>query len=45
MDNQTKIAIKNSELTHETIQNLSQGQAQPGVGGAASPAALPASIQ
>ena len=29
MDNQTKIAIKNAELTHETIQNVAQAQQQP----------------
>jgi hypothetical protein len=27
-DNQTKIAIKNAELTHETIQNVAQAQSQ-----------------
>ena len=31
MDNQTKIAIKNAELTHETIQNVAQAQQQPGL--------------
>lgn len=45
MDNQTKIAIENSKLTHETIQNLAQAQPQPpDLGGAvapAAPAALP----
>jgi hypothetical protein len=29
MDNQTKIAIKNAELTHETIQNVAQQQNSP----------------
>lgn len=28
LDNQTKIEIKNAELTHETIQNVAQAQAQ-----------------
>jgi len=28
LDNQTKIAIKNAELTHETIQNIAQAQPQ-----------------
>jgi hypothetical protein len=28
MDNQTKIAIENAKLTHETIQNVAQAQAQ-----------------
>jgi hypothetical protein len=38
MDNQTKIAIENSKLTHETIQNIAQAQQppampeQPGIG-------------
>jgi len=26
MDNQTKIAIENAKLTHETIQNIAQAQ-------------------
>ena len=40
MDNQTKIAIENSKLTHETIQNLAQAQPQPpDLGGAVPPAA------
>ena len=39
MDNQTKIAIENSKLTHETIQNLAQAQPQPPeLGGAVPPA-------
>lgn len=39
MDNQTKIAIENSKLTHETIQNMSQTQMQPpDIGGAVPPA-------
>ena len=29
MDNQTKIAIENSKLTHETIQNVAQAQQPP----------------
>jgi hypothetical protein len=29
MDNQTKIEIKNAELTHETITNIAQAQQQP----------------
>ena len=32
MDNQTKIAIENSKLTHETIQNIAQAQ-QPDISG------------
>jgi hypothetical protein len=28
LDNQTKISIKNAELTHETIQNIAQAQTQ-----------------
>ena len=27
-DNQTKIAIENAKLTHETIQNMAQAQPQ-----------------
>lgn len=39
MDNQTKIAIENSKLTHETIQNVAQAQVQPpDIGGAVPPA-------
>jgi hypothetical protein len=39
MDNQTKIAIENSKLTHETIQNMAQTQMQPpDIGGAVPPA-------
>jgi hypothetical protein len=39
MDNQTKIAIENSKLTHETIQNMAQAQPQPPeLGGAVPPA-------
>jgi hypothetical protein len=39
MDNQTKIAIENSKLTHETIQDMAQAQMQPPEIGAAPPAA------
>ena len=39
-DNQTKIAIENAKLTHETIQNVAQAQPQPpDLGGAVPPAA------
>ena len=39
MDNQTKIAIENAKLTHETIQGMAQAQPQPpDLGGAVPPA-------
>ncbi|CAB5219906.1 hypothetical protein UFOVP239_6 [uncultured Caudovirales phage] len=39
MDNQTKIAIENSKLTHETIQNVAQAQTQAQPAEMAAPAA------
>jgi hypothetical protein len=45
MDNQTKVAIENAKLTHETIQNMAQAQPQPpDFGGAVPPAALAAPV-
>jgi len=41
MDNQTKIAIENSKLTHETIQNMAQAQAQLPDMGMVAPQAAP----
>jgi hypothetical protein len=45
MDNQTKIAIENAKLTHETIQGVVQTQPQPpDLGGAVPPAATAAPV-
>ena len=42
-DNQTKVAIENAKLTHETIQNVAQAQApQAPEMGAPEPTAAPA---
>ena len=41
-DNQTKIAIENAKLTHETIQNVAQAQPQPPDLSGAVPSAAPA---
>ena len=44
-DNQTKIAIENAKLTHQTIQNVAQSQPQPpDLGGAVPPAAPAAPV-
>ena len=44
MDNQTKIAIENSKLTHETIQQAAQAQAQAMPAISAAPAANPQGV-